>query len=132
MDTEKSLRYSIGSLFVFFGVLKLFGETSVRELVAETLFFLPLEIVMPVLAVWEIGIGVCFLYRPLRKAALLLLLPHMAGTFLPLLVTPEIVFTSSGLSLEGHYIMKNIVLVAAAFQVQDEEFLASLRERLDR
>jgi uncharacterized membrane protein (UPF0182 family) len=132
METEKYLSYSLGFIFLFFGTLKLFGENSIQGLVSETVFLLPTDIVMPVLAIWEIAIGVCFLYRPLKKAGLILLLPHMAGTFLPLLVAPELVITSSGLTLEGHYIVKNVVLLAAAFQVQDDEFLSSITERLSR
>lgn len=132
MDTEKFLSYSIGFVFVLFGGLKLLGEISIRELVAETILFVPVEIFLPVLAVWEIGIGICFLYRPMKRVGLFLLLPHMAGTFMPFLVAPEMVFTSSGLTVKGHYIVKNLVLVAAAFQVQDDEFLDGLKEWLER
>jgi len=126
VKTENFLRYSLGSVFLFFGVLKLFGEASLQDLVAETLFFLPVEVFMPLLAVWEIAIGVCFLYRPLKQWGLILLLPHMAGTFLPIFVAPELVFTGSGLTIEGHYILKNIVLVAAAFEVQDDGLVDDL------
>lgn len=132
METEKFLSYSIGFVFVLFGGLKLLGEASIRGLIAETVFFVPVEVFLPILAVWEIGIGICFLYRPLKRVGLLLLLPHVAGTFLPFLVAPDLVFTASGLSLEGHYIVKNVVLVAAAFQVQDREFLNGLKKWLER
>ncbi|MFQ3274939.1 MAG: putative membrane protein YkgB [Candidatus Nanohaloarchaea archaeon] len=120
MDTENSLRYLLGFIFLFFGVLKLAGERTVSQLVAETMFVIPVEIFLPILALWEVCIGICFIHRPLNRIGLYLLIPHITGTFLPIFVSPETVFTSSGLTLEGHYIVKNLLLLAVAFHIQDK------------
>ena len=60
-----------------------------------------------------IGLGL-IAGRPLRLTLLLLFL-QLPGTALPLLVLPEAVWTSFpfGLTLEGQYIVKNLVLIGA-------------------
>ena len=49
------------------------------------------------------------------RITLLLLFLQMPGTALPLVVLPEVVWTvfSFGLTLEGQYIIKNLVLIGA-------------------
>ena len=44
---------------------------------------------------------------------------QMAGTFLPLIILPEVVYSFNPLTLtlEGQYIIKNIVLIAAAIVI---------------
>jgi uncharacterized membrane protein YkgB len=43
----------------------------------------------------------------------------MPGTFLPLILLPEVCFTSFpfGLTLEGQYIVKNLIIISAALVV---------------
>jgi hypothetical protein len=50
------------------------------------------------------------------RATLFLLFLQMAGTALPLVVLPEAVWTEFpyGLTLEGQYIVKNLVIIGAA------------------
>lgn len=118
MDSENLLNYSVGLLFLLFGFLKLAGENAVKEMIAETIFIIPMELFFPLLAVWEITIGICLIYKPLNKLGLFLFIPHILGTFLPLIISPEKIFTAKGLSLQAHYIIKNIVLIAAVFHTQ--------------
>jgi len=46
----------------------------------------------------------------------LLPLIQLPGTFLPLILLPDVVFTTFpyGLTVEGQYIIKNLVIIAAA------------------
>jgi hypothetical protein len=64
-------------------------------------------------------IGLCFLYKPLLHVALVLLFLHMPGTFLPIVLLPEKVFQAFPfvLTMEGQYIVKNLVLIAAAIVI---------------
>jgi uncharacterized membrane protein YkgB len=112
-------RLAIGIVFVWFGGLKLLGISPAAPLVAEAVFFLPSEIFVPVLGVWEVLIGIGFLYRPWLRLGLLLLALQMPGTFLPVVLVPEAVFTAFpyGLTLEGQYIVKNFVIIGAALVV---------------
>ena len=43
----------------------------------------------------------------------------MPGTFLPLILLPEVCFTSFpfGLTVEGQYIIKNLIIISAAIVV---------------
>jgi len=64
-------------------------------------------------------IGICLLYTPLIRIGLFLLALQMPGTFLPLVLRPEICFLDFpfNLTLEGQYIIKNLVLIGAAMVV---------------
>ena len=53
------------------------------------------------------------------RFSLFLLFLQMPGTFLPLVLLPEICFTDVpfGLSLAGQYIVKNLILISSALVV---------------
>jgi uncharacterized membrane protein YkgB len=113
------LRISIAIVFVWFGALKLVGMSPAEDLVRATVPFLPGDVFVPVLGVWEVLIGVFLVYRPTIRIALALLFLQMPGTVLPLFLLPDVTFTSIpfGLTLEGQYIIKNMALVSAALVV---------------
>ena len=115
-----ALRWAVGIVFIWFGALKLFpGMSPAEELVKNTVYFFDPTWFFPLLGVWEILIGLFLLIRPLTRAAIFLLFLQMPGTFLPLVLLPEVCFTSFplGLTLEGQYIVKNLVIIAAALVV---------------
>ena len=113
------LRFSLAVVFVWFGALKPLGVSSATELVSETVYFLPPELFVPILGVWEMAIGVCLLHKRLLRVGIALLLLQMAGTFLPLVLLPGISFTMFPIvpSLEGQYIIKNLVLISGALVI---------------
>ena len=113
------LRYSLGIIFIWFGALKPFGMSPAQELVANTVYFVDPEWFIPILGWWEVAIGVGLLYRPLIRPAIALLFLQMPGTFLPLVLLPDVCFTSFplGLTMEGQYIIKNLILISAALVV---------------
>lgn len=114
------LRGGLGLVFVWFGALKLVpGLSPAEDLVVATVPFVPAEIFMPVLAVWEILIGLGFLTGRALRLTILLLFLQMPGTLSPIVLLPERVFTAFpfGLTLEGQYIFKNVVLIAAAIVI---------------
>jgi uncharacterized membrane protein YkgB len=113
------LRYSLGLTFIWFGLLKPLGMSPAAELVANTVYVVPPELFVPILGWWEVLIGLCLLYRPLIRLGVLLLFVQMPGTFLPLVLLPEATWTAAPYAptLEGQYIMKNLVLIAAALVV---------------
>lgn len=113
------LRFSLSIIFIWFGILKPLGLSPAAELVKRTVYFFPPELFLSILGWWEVAIGVCLLFRPLIRFALLLLFLQMPGTMLPLVLLPEVCFTQFpfGLTLEGQYIIKNLVLISAAIVV---------------
>jgi uncharacterized membrane protein YkgB len=114
------LRVALGIVFVWFGALKLVpGLSPAEDLVVATVPFIPGSMFMPVLAVWEIAIGLGFLTGRALRITILLLFLQMPGTLSPIILLPERVFTAFpfGLTLEGQYIVKNLVLISAALVI---------------
>lgn len=113
------LRYSLGVVFIWFGVLKPLGVSPAAELVERTVYWFPPNVFIPILGWWEVLIGICMLWRPLIRVSIFLLLLQMPGTMLPLVLLPDVCFTHFpwGLTLEGQYIIKNLALVSAALVV---------------
>lgn len=113
------LRWSVGLVFVWFGALKTVGMSPAQELVARTVYWFPPDVFIPILGYWEILIGLGLIIRPLARLAIALLFLQMPGTFLPLVLLPDVCFTSIpfGLTIEGQYIIKNLVLISAAIVV---------------
>lgn len=113
------LRISLAVIFIWFGILKPLGLSPAYEMVANTVYWFPADIFVPILGWWEVAIGVGLLFRPLLRVALFLLFAQMAGTILPLIILPEMCYTDTpfALTLEGQYIVKNLILISAALVI---------------
>ncbi len=110
------LRIALGIIFFWFGALKLFpGLSPAEDLVRQSTFFVDPAWFYPVLAIWEMTIGLGLIFGVFMRLTLLLLFLQMPGTFLPLFVVPEQVWTvfPFGLTIEGQYIFKNLILIGA-------------------
>ena len=111
------MRLGLGVVFLWFGALKLApGASPAEDLVRNTIYFVDPDLFLPVLAVWEMLIGVGLLTGKYLRLTLLLLFAQMVGTALPLVVLPEAVWTNFPfvLTLEGQYIVKNLVIISSA------------------
>jgi uncharacterized membrane protein YkgB len=111
------MRVGLGIIFFWFGALKLFpGLSPAEDLVRQSTWFVNPAWFLPLLAVWEMAIGIGLMTGIFMRTTLLLLFLQMPGTALPIFVTPELVFTyfPFGLTIEGQYIVKNLALVTAA------------------
>lgn len=114
------LRIGLGIIFFWFGALKLWpGLSPAEELVRNTTYFVNPDWFLPVLAVWEMAIGLGLIFNIFMRLTLLLLFLQMPGTALPLVILPEAVWTvfPYGLTLEGQYIIKNLVLIGAGLVI---------------
>jgi uncharacterized membrane protein YkgB len=119
-----ALRLSLGVVFVWFGILKPLGLSPAEPLVLATVRWLPLfdaATWVNVIGWWEVAIGVAFLVPRATRVAIALLALQMMGTFLPLVVLPSVTFQEGhfpyGLTMEGQYIVKNLLIIAAALAV---------------
>jgi len=114
------LRFSLGFIFLWFGVLKFFHGVSPAEQIAGrtisqlTFGLLKPSISLPLLALWECTIGLGLITGAWLRLTLILLYFQMAGTFLPLIFFPHETFTGSIFvpTLLGQYIIKNCVLIS--------------------
>jgi uncharacterized membrane protein YkgB len=114
-----ALRISLGIVFIWFGALKPLGNSPANDVITKTVYWFNPDIFIPILGIWEMTIGLCLLYTPLIRVGLFLLALQMPGTFLPLILLPEVCFVNFpfDLTLEGQYIVKNLVLIGAAMAV---------------
>lgn len=121
----KLARWSLGVIYLWFGALKLVpGLSPAEDLATRTLGVLSGGLLGPeaslvVLGVWETAIGLGLLARRCLRITLWLLFLQLCGTFLPLAFFPGETFHVMPVAptLEGQYIIKNLVLVSAAIVV---------------
>ena len=114
------LRYSLGLIYIWFGILKPFGLSPAQELVENTVYWFDNpKTFVPILGWWEVVIGLTMCIKPLIRVSIFLLFIQMPGTFLPLVLLPEVCFSNFpfGLTLEGQYIVKNLIIISAALVV---------------
>ncbi len=114
------LRYSLGVIYIWFGILKPFGLSPAQELVENTVYWFDNpKTFVPILGWWEVVIGLTMCIKPLIRVSIFLLFIQMPGTFLPLILLPEVCFSNFpfGLTLEGQYIVKNLIIISAALVV---------------
>jgi uncharacterized membrane protein YphA (DoxX/SURF4 family) len=115
------LRLSLGLVFFWFGSLKFFpGLSPAQDLATRTIETLSFGLIKPgasiyILAVWECLIGLGLLAGRFMRATLLLLFVQMLGTIAPIFLFPGEVFARIPYAptLEGQYIIKNLVLISA-------------------
>ena len=119
-----ALRYSLAMIFIWFGILKPFGLSPAEPLVKLTVDWMPLfssETWVAVIGWWEVAIGVTFLFHKTVRIAIALLAMQMVGTFLPLLILPGVTFQEGHIpyapTMEGQYIIKNLLIISAALVV---------------
>jgi uncharacterized membrane protein YphA (DoxX/SURF4 family) len=115
------LRVSLGIVFFWFGFLKFFPgvspaqELAIRTISVMTFGLIPDMIIINGLALWEVLIGLGLISGKFMRETLILLFLQMAGTFMPVFLFPEEVFAHFPYAptLEGQYIIKNIVIISA-------------------
>ena len=114
------LRISLGAVFVWFGLLKVLGESPVAELVARTVYWISPDRFIPLLGLWEVAVGLGLLFGAALRLTLFLFWLQMAGTFLVLIVRPDVSFSRGNpflLTMEGEFVIKNLVLIASGLVI---------------
>jgi len=115
------LRVALGIVFIWFGLLKPLGLSPAEPLVLATVSWMPLfspNAWLAVIGWWEVAIGVTFLFRSTLRIAVALLFLQMVGAFMPLVILADVTFQPGRApyapTMEGQYIIKNLVIIAAA------------------
>jgi putative oxidoreductase len=120
-----ALRISLGLVFLVFGVLKFFpGLSPAQELAGRTVELLTFGIVPDQLAVLmvaalETTIGLLLVTGRWLRLGIALLLVAMVGILSPLVLLPDELFRGRiyAPTLEGQYVLKDVVLLSAAFVI---------------
>ena len=115
-------RLGIFIIFFWFGALKVINLSPASPLVAklfnETISFLSFPTFLILFGLFECLIGILFLIRGAERVVIPLLFLHLLTTFMPLWLLPAV--TWRGLlvpTLEGQYIIKNILIITAAITI---------------
>jgi len=110
------MRVGLGVVFVWFGMLKVVGSSPAADLVTKTVYWFDPTWFVPFLGWWEAAIGLCLAVPALTRVGIALLALQMPGTFLPLILLPQVCYQDSvfHLTLEGQYIVKNLVITGSA------------------
>jgi uncharacterized membrane protein YkgB len=115
-----TLRISLAVVFIWFGALKVFGVSPVVDLVASTVYWVDPDWFVPALGVVEVLVGMGLAARFGLRLVLLVLALQMLGTFLVFVLLPELTFQDGNplkLTIEGEFVLKNLVLLASAMVV---------------
>jgi|SRR5215208_3668955 len=119
-----ALRLALGSIFFWFGALKIFGNSPVASLIQETYTFLPVGIFILFLGVWEMLIGIGIILKRALRCVLILLCVHLVGTFTAMWLKPSLFFVQGFpfcLTVDGEFVIKNLVLITAALVIAGHE-----------
>ena len=129
------LRLALGYVYLHFGLLKFFPDLSPAEMIAtQTVMAFSMNLLDATtaqfyLAILETVIGLGLIFNAFPRFIFGLFAFHMFGTFLPMFLLPEFAFKIAPFapSLEGQYIFKNVVYVAAGWTVLMPEIFARKR-----
>jgi uncharacterized membrane protein YkgB len=119
-----ALRLALGSVFLWFGALKIFANSPVTSLIRETYTFVPVNIFILVLGVWEMLIGIGIILKRVLRCVLILLCVHLVGTFTAMWLKPSLFFVQGFpfcLTGDGEFVIKNLVLITAALVIAGHE-----------
>jgi len=115
-------RIALFTVFFWFGILKIIGTSPANPMVADllhaTLPFMSWDTFIILFSLYEMAIGIAFIIPRLERVAIALLIPHMVMTSLPLFFLTSM--TWQGFltpTLEGQYIIKNLVIIALAMGI---------------
>ena len=127
---DRNLKYALWGarlalfiVFFWFGILKVFGVSPatglVKDLLQMTLPFIPAAGFVIFLGLWESLIGILFLFPKATKWAFWLMIVQMFTTFGPLVFLPSATWQRFLFvpTLEGQYIIKNVVLLALGYMI---------------
>ncbi len=115
-------RVALFVVYFWFGFLKWFDVSPanplVSDLLAKTLPFISFQHFILVLGTAEMMIGLAFLIPKLERIGLVLLVIHMFTTFMPLILLPAVTWQHWFVpTLEGQYIIKNLLIIALAIVI---------------
>lgn len=119
------LRLSLGFVFFAFGVLKYFPGVSPAEEISKatmdklTFGLVPGGVSIVFVATLECAIGVLLISGRWMRPMIYLLVAQLVGILAPLALFPSRLFSGphGAPTLEGQYVLKDVILVAAGFVV---------------
>jgi putative oxidoreductase len=127
------LRLAIGTVFIWFGALKVSNDTPVADFVANTLPWFNRVWLVPALGFFEVAIGLLLISGRFLTLVCAALVAHLTGTFLSLIMQPDVTFQHGNplmLTTEGEFVVKNLVFIAAGLVIAAR--FSAAKERAER
>lgn len=121
----RMLRLCAGFVYFYFGFVKFYTDLSPAEMLASQTIMriwpwhVDADSVLFWLSVVEVVIGLSLMLNMCLRWVLWIFLLHQLGTFLPLVLYPELCFkfVPFAPTIEGQYILKNLISLAAVLTV---------------
>jgi uncharacterized membrane protein YkgB len=115
-------RFAIFVVYFWFGILKIFALSPANPLVNDLLVrVLPgvsFDTFIVALGVFEMLIAIVFLIPHLERLAIFALVLHLVMVIMPLFLLPSVTWQAFMVpTLEGQYIIKNILIIALAIVI---------------
>lgn len=115
-------RLALFVVYFWFGILKLIDASPANPLVADlltkTLPFITFPTFIVALGLYEMLIGILWVVPRGERAAIALLIPHLIMIVAPLALLPSVAWSAPFIpTLEGQYIIKNVVIIALAMSI---------------
>jgi len=104
-------------VFVWFGALKMFGQSPVFDLIGAMVPWIDPGFLVPMLGWVEVILGVLLLGGWLLRLTLVVLAAHLCGPFLTFLAVPYLMMRNGDpllLTADGEFVLKNLILISAA------------------
>ncbi|MBB4967002.1 DoxX family membrane protein [Saccharothrix violaceirubra] len=111
-----ALRVSLGLVFVWFGLLKVVGETPIAALLEASVPWVDPDLLVPGLGWFEVVLGVALVVGRYLRAVLAAMGAHLLGTFIVFVQAPGMAFAGGNpllLTVNGEFVLKNLVLLCA-------------------
>jgi putative oxidoreductase len=120
-----ALRVTVGAVFLGFGFLKFFPDVSpaqglaIKTIDLLTFGLVPWEVGIVAIATLECFIGICLLANRWMRLAIWLLGAELIGVLAPIVLLTGRLFSGPhhAPTLEGQYVLKDIILVAAGMVI---------------
>ncbi len=115
-------KFALFFVYFYFGAIKVFFESGaanplVVALLDKTMPFFPPDAFLITFGIFEMIIGLLFIIPKGERFGLILLALHMLTTIMPFFMLPSFTWNGWVPTLEGQYILKNILIVALALVV---------------
>jgi uncharacterized membrane protein YkgB len=113
------LRISIGIVYFWFGLLKIFNVSPIAYIIQESYVFLPFPLSLILLGVWETVIGLALIFKRFIRITIFSLWLQMIGIFGSIVLAPYLFYQTYFFipTIEGEFVIKNVIIIAASLVV---------------
>ena len=109
------LRLSLATVFFWFGVLKIANVSPAVAILKSSFPVLANPPFLELLGVVEVAIAIGLVVKCLSRQTIVMMVLHLMGTLSVAVLSPHLIFAPvfPMLTLEGEFLVKNLVLIAA-------------------